>query len=220
MPKAKVHHRPTLSLTLDRSVCEQCNNEFLAGLERAIQPLLEPMMLRHESTTLELSDQGLLATWAVKTVYLLELAFRQHYPRARPIPGYVASDVELAWLRERREPPPRARVWLGCFDAMKTTAVMYEPSEAPVPVVPRGEPVIGHLTSFSLGYVALQVFSIDFVRADSAGAVQFQPPDPPPRLRGAVLPLWPTRLRRLPWPPPAFPHDDWNMFVTWGGSLR
>jgi hypothetical protein len=95
----------------------------------------------------------------------------------------------------------------------------YEPSGAPVPV-PQREPLNGHLTSFTLGYVAFQVFSIDFVLADSVGAVQFQPPAPPPELAGAILPIWPTRLRPIQWPPPAFGHDSWNEFVTWGGSLR
>jgi hypothetical protein len=177
------------------------------------------MMLRHEPTVLDSEDQELLATWAVKTVYFLELAFRQRYPRARPVEGYVASEPELAWLRARRQPPPRSRVWLGCFDAMGSTAIMYEPSGAPVPV-PHGEPIRGHLTSFTMGYVAFQVFSIDFVHADSVGAVQFQPPAPRREVQEALLLIWPSRLRPIHWPPPAFAHDDWNKFVTWDGSLR
>ena len=64
---------------------------FLASLEKAVKPILEPMMLRHEETTLNIEQQGLLATWVVKSAYLLELAWRQRYPDARPIEGYVAS---------------------------------------------------------------------------------------------------------------------------------
>jgi hypothetical protein len=218
-PSTPIDKRPTLSITLDRAVCRRCNSEFLGALEKAVKPILEPMMLRHEETTLNIEQQGLLATWVVKSAYLLELAWRQRYPDARPIEGYVASEPEWAWLRQYREPPPRSRVWLGCFDARQTTTMNYEPSGAPVPV-PQREPLNGHLTSFTLGYVAFQVFSIDFVLADSVGAVQFQPPAPPPELAGAILPIWPTRLRPIQWPPPAFGHDSWNEFVTWGGSLR
>ena len=49
--------------------------------------------------------------WAVKTVLLLELAFRQMYPASRPTEGYQATQPEFAWLRAKasRLPAP----WSG-----------------------------------------------------------------------------------------------------------
>jgi hypothetical protein len=37
---------------------------------------------------LDVASQRLLAAWAVKTVYLLELASRQQFPGARQVEGY------------------------------------------------------------------------------------------------------------------------------------
>jgi hypothetical protein len=59
--------------------------------------------------------------WAVKTVYLIELAGRQQYPGARQVEGYEPSAAEIGWLLAELEqrpiklvkPPPRAMVWLA-----------------------------------------------------------------------------------------------------------
>ncbi len=67
-------------VTRDGGLCNKCNNELLGGLQQAVQPILEPMAIRREPTTLDLASQQLLAVWAIKTVYLLELAARERYP--------------------------------------------------------------------------------------------------------------------------------------------
>jgi hypothetical protein len=195
-----LHERQHLNITVNGAVCE---------------PLLQPMLVEHAETVLDVAAQKLLATWAVKTVFLVEQSFQQHY-RDRPTPGHQPSDAELAWIT-RGEPPPRSQVWLSCVDAAGATALRYEPSGVPIPTR-SGELVHAHLTSFALGYVALQVFTIDFLRAESLGAVPSWPPIPA-RLRETLLPIWPaTKVRR--WPPPAFPSDQWHNFVTWDGVLR
>jgi hypothetical protein len=47
---------------------------------------------------------------------------------------------------------------------------MYEPSGAPLPTAD-GFPITGHMTTFSIGFVALQVFTVDFVAAKEHLAV-------------------------------------------------
>jgi hypothetical protein len=42
---------------------------------------------------------------------------------------------------------------------------MYAPSTAPLPTRD-GIPVQGHFTTFALGYVAFQVFTVDFIAAE------------------------------------------------------
>src|SRR5258708_32137556 len=89
-----------------------------------------------QPTTLDLDSQRLLAAWAVKTVYLLELAVRQQYPGARPVEGYKPSIAEIGWLLdqlERRpaaqiEPPPRSMVWLARRACCEAGALNYAPS--------------------------------------------------------------------------------------------
>jgi len=83
-------------VTLDGGLCKKCNNERLGGLEQVVQPILEPMAVRCEPTILDLASQRLLAVWAVKTVYLLELASRQRYPGARLVEGYEPAPRRLA----------------------------------------------------------------------------------------------------------------------------
>lgn len=53
------------------------NSQPFSRLENAVKPILEPMARYAQPTTLDLDSQRLLAAWAIKTVYLLELAVRQ-----------------------------------------------------------------------------------------------------------------------------------------------
>lgn len=206
-----------LNITLDNAICRECNSEWLSRLEREVRPFLAPMAVSAKPTALDRCRQEVLATWAVKTVLLLEMAFRQMYPDRRPIEGYVASSRELRWLRENRQPPPRSLVWLACWDCEQTVPVRYAPSEAPLPTGD-GSLVAGHFTTFALGYVALQVFTVNFGAADQYQARAWNA-EVPPSLAQALIPVWPSR-GEAPWPPQAFARNDWNRLVTWDGVLR
>jgi hypothetical protein len=210
-----------LNIVLKAGLCQPCNNEWLAPVERRVQAILLPMALRTEaSVILDAAGQALLAFWAVKTVLLLELAIRQKFPGRRAIEGYVATGPELAWLRERAEPPPRAMVWLGCWDCEREVPVNYEPSGAELPTRDRTE-LGGHLATFTLGYAVFQVFTVDFVAAELHGAPVWNRRPPPP-LSDALPRIWPPQLvvPDVTWPPPAFPRGDWHRMVTWDGVLR
>ena len=141
------------------------------------------------------------------------------YPASRPAEGYEASQPEFAWLRARAEPPPRSLVWLGCWDCQQATPVRYAPSSAPLPA-PDGSQVEGHFATFTLGYVAFQVFTVDYVAADQhrlpCGTPRTAIPGP-----GAAR-IWPPLLRqqKVSSPPQAFAAPDWDRLVTWDGALR
>jgi hypothetical protein len=47
--------------TLNGGLCKNCNNEPLAGLEQAVQPVLEPMAVRCEQTILDVANRGELS---------------------------------------------------------------------------------------------------------------------------------------------------------------
>jgi hypothetical protein len=221
--RRKVRETKHVNVTLRGRVCRECNNGFLSRLEAAAKPLLRPMMLAELPTpiTLDADGQRTLATWAVKTALLLELAWRQHYPDARPVLGYEASDTEFAWLWRKNEPPPGAFVWIGCWDCWRTTPITYEPSTAAIPAQ-TGSPVPGALTTFSLGYVAFQVFSIDFLAAEQHGAGLWNT-HVPEALSDALARIWPPFVPAPPveWPTALFTHEDgWRKLVTWNGVLR
>jgi len=99
-----------------------------------------------------------------ETGLLLELAVRQMYQGQRAVEGYLATTQELAWLWAKNEPPPLSMLWLGCWDCQRAVPVNYEPSGAALPTAD-GVPVAGHLTTFTLGFVAFQVFTVDFLAA-------------------------------------------------------
>lgn len=221
-------------VTLEDGLCRKCNNVLLGGLEQVVKPILKPMAVQCQPTTLDLAAQRLLATWAIKTVYLLELAIRQRYPSARPVEGYQPSRSEIGWLLaqlEQRpakliEPPPRSMVWLACYDCMAQRAerrgsmVNYAPSEAPLPG-PNGIQVGGQFATLAVGFAAFQVFTVDYVEADVRKAVVWNP-GPPASIADAIRLIWPHRLRAgdVAWPPPAFPNDGFDRLVNWDTALR
>jgi hypothetical protein len=218
--RRRVGAMQALNITLHDAICEECNSVWLSRLERAAKPLLAPMAVSAKPTLLSPANQKFIAAWAVKTVLLLELAFRQMYPAIRPTEGYEASQAELAWLRAKTEPPPRSRVWLGCRDCQQAMPVRYAPSSAPLPT-PDGTQVEGHLATFTLGYAALQVFTVDYVTAEQDHAAQWN--DHVPASLAQALPrIWPPLATQqdLLWPLHAFAANDWDRLVTWDGALR
>jgi len=221
-------------VTLASGLCQRCNNELLGGLEQVVQPILEPMAVRRKPTILDLASQRLLAVWAIKTIYLLELAIRRRYPGRRLMEGYQPSRSEVGWLLaqlEQRpakvaEPPPRSMVWLACWDCMAPSAVNrgsivnYAPSAAPLPTLD-GSEVVGQFATLAVRSVVFQVFTVDFVEAEARKAAVWNP-DPPDSIAHAIPLIWPHRLRagEVAWPPPAFSNDSFDRLVNWDMALR
>jgi hypothetical protein len=233
--KQKIRDLNHFQITLDSGLCRKCNNELLSRLENVVQPILGPMAVQAKPTTLDLDSQRLLAVWAVKTVYLLELASRQQYLGMRQVEGYTPSTAEIGWLLaqlERRrptqlvEPPPRAMVWLACWDCMtpdtvnRGNMIHYAPSSATLPTS-NGETVDGQFATLAIGYAVFQVFTVDYVEAEVRQAVVWNP-DPPKSIAHAVPLIWPHRLRasEIAWPPPAFPNGSFDRLVNWDMALR
>jgi hypothetical protein len=156
---AEQQHVGTSSIfkvVLDNGLCPTCNNVRLSQLENAVKPILAPTAAEPRPTTLTAAGQKLLAAWAVKTVFLLELAIRQKFPGARPVEGYLATAPEMAWMFANLEPLPRSMVWLGCWDCQGEVPLNYAPSSASVPTRD-GQPVEGHFATFTLGVFMTEI---------------------------------------------------------------
>jgi hypothetical protein len=143
------------------------------------------------------------------------------YPNEPRIEGYAPSEVELALMWRDRQPPPRSRVWLGCWDCEQSKAVNYEPSTAALPTAD-GSQVTGHLATLALGYVAFQVFTVDPLAAEQHQAVEWNDHVPKP-LSSYLARIWPQPQPLVPhvaWPQRQFAPDEWPRLVTWDGKLR
>ncbi len=217
-PRHQIRQLLHLSITVSEVICERCNNEFLGGFEKAAAPCLGPMIKTAKSAMLNRTQQELIATWATKTVWLLELAARQMFPEGWRVPGYVATQPEFAYFWAEKKPPPRALVWLGCWDCQSRTPLMYQPAMATVPTAD-GTELVGHLTTLAIGYVALQVFSVDFVAADVHGAALWNT-QAPAALNPGLTRIWPVLKPNVEWPRAMFAREDWQALVTWDGALR
>ena len=215
--RRRVGSMQALNVTLDDAICEECNSVWLSRLERAVKPLLAPMAVSASPATLSPASQKLLATWAVKTVLLLELAFRQMYP-ARQAEGYQASQPEFAWLRASTEPPPRSLVWLGCWDCQQAIPVGTRPPARRCPhrttARSRGtsppSPWDTSRSVFTVDYVAAAAPGFRLERTGTASLAQALPRIRPPLLAQP----------EVSWPPQAFGAPDWDRLVTWDGALR
>jgi hypothetical protein len=217
----EVGKRRTLKLVLEGGLCQQCNNVRLSQLENKVKPILAPMAVECRRTRLDANAQRMLATWAVKTAFLVELALRQQHSGARSVEGYLASPPEMAWLFAKLEPPPRSLAWLGCWDCQRESPFRYGPSGAPL-VTADGVPVAGHFATFTLGFVAFQVFTVDFETADEHGAGQWNS-HPPRSLAQALARIWPpddANPHDVDWPQQWFARGDLDMLASWDGALR
>jgi len=220
--------RPNPKIMLRGGLCNTCNNERLSRLENAVKPILAPMARHRTLTALDLDSQRLLAAWAVKTVYLLELAIRQQYVGARLVEGYEPSIAEVGWLMaqlEQRpatqiEPPPRSMVWLACWDCRERSVVNYAPSSTTLPARSSGE-VIGQFTTLALGFAAFQVFTVDYVEATQRDADVWNP-RPPDSIGPAIPRIWPQLLGAgaVSWPPAVFASGDFDRLANWDHALR
>jgi hypothetical protein len=206
-----------LRITLQDMVCETCNNTWMSRLEnRGVKPFLEPMLTNKHDVNLDAAVQRDLARWAVTKVLLMEYAMRQRRAHLRPVAGYLPSEPELAWLYAHDDPPPRSRVWLGAFDAGNTTVVTTQSRlmiSAPTSVGPQ---LPAHLTTLTIGYVLLQVFSTNFVLADEQAADEYglNPPQP---YAQALTRIWPAGQNSVPWPPSAYVSPEvLDKTANWG----
>lgn len=107
-PSSEHGPRPLRKIDVTAPICRKCNNRWLSVLENDTKPLLS-RMLRGEEQRLFADDQKLLATWALKTAMMLDLASGQPV-----IPtGFFHA------LRQQREPFSSAFVWIAGYNGSR-----------------------------------------------------------------------------------------------------
>lgn len=204
-----------LAVVLTRMICGPCNNGWLNQLEDKVRPFFHRMMLNAGTVELDATRQRDFARWATIKAMLIERSVRQRPPGARSTDGYGGSKVEFAWLANNDVPLPWSRVWIGAFDAKSNVALTHlcALSEA------EGSGTPAHVTTITWGYTVFQVFSTNFVAAQSSGDGGFPLRLPPP-YSIPMQRVWPIEKQIVRWPAKVFISlSNLDGLRSWGGLL-
>jgi hypothetical protein len=192
----KVHTRPGPSFDMVvRDYCAACNNGWMSELESAAEPILGPM-LRGETKILAAPEQHTLATWALKTMLVMQ-GMNMGAPR-------IVSPERYRWFGEHRTPLSGTYVWLAQYagsgvskDHTETVVISHEwgttvttPGE---PLPQEGDPINAFQAVFVIGSVVFWLVGYDL-------------PEPPEVRVGsddAHLLIWPALGPNVAWPPRA-----------------
>lgn len=173
-------------------VCPSCNNDWMSGLERAVQPVLGPMILG-QPMVLDSDAIEALAIWATKTALVFELL--------QQVTDMTASSADRKWFKDHRQPLPSVRIWVARYVGTRgasvqtlSTLMTYDiddPNSVPEPT--------GFVATLTYGQVALRVAMMSAVPSYRAGFAVAE---------YAHTPLvWPPP-NKLDWPPDVALNDD------------
>ena len=199
-----------MKLTL-RAVCRRCNNTWMSVLESRFKGICGPAIVGRKSMVLAPPEQRLVATWAVKTALLMELAYRFLGEHAYAPP----SNLAYLYARRGQKPPPGAdtRVWIGALGPGWRD--VWHQASAFIPAGDEAQPsdrVGWYLATVAVGHVVLHVFGRD-IQPDVSGRASAARNHPawslPDQWTQHLLPVWPVISDHVHWPPPrVIPQDD------------
>ena len=177
-------------------VCYVCNNHWMEHIETLVQPTLTPMMTGGFPTSLTREQRNELATWAMKTVLVLD----QLNPKnRRTVPESTYSD-----FFQRKAPSSYHEVSIGRIDPRMNNLVVcsiqskiekfVDTTDARTATyfqnsLGRGQWM--YVTTFSIGFVVFQVFGHNLPKSVRVRRTQLH--------RQALHSLWPGHLA-IKWP--------------------
>lgn len=199
---AKISYPLKLFQQTVRKVCGKCNNGWMATLEGQVKSILGPMMHDNRQTKISLREQKLIATWAVKTAFMLDhlhpaesivpaSEYHRLYAAQQPPAGY------LVWLAQRNTFYDSSGRELLAASRHQFVNFVNATDEAAAAAVREGASK-GHVVfviTFAIGYAVFQVFGHNFPGS-------FEVAIPPINATQLVWPVQPDAS----WPP-AVPID-------------
>jgi hypothetical protein len=170
-------------------ICATCNNRWLSVLEGDTKPLLS-RMLRGEEQRLFHNEQKLLATWALKTAMMLDLAS-----------GLPVIPVGFFHeLRQKRKPFASSFVWIAGYGGSQWATWAHH--SALHVGISETEPPNGFVSTFTVFRVVFHVLG-HFTR----GGATF---DDNRIYRDALAQISPLRMLPVEWPPNGVVfNDEW-----------
>lgn len=177
-----------------RAVCRSCNGGWLSDLEGAFSAKMLPA-IDGRPVMLDETEQTMVATWAVKTWMLLEMALGFDRGWSVRVPGL------FPFLYRERHPPREMSVWVGGLLPGHSTVAW-------LTTMLVNDPAVGVITIFTIGNLVFHLYyPFPPVRHELAIG---------PDLKDAFIAIWPHASAALEVPPAArFDIDDLNrIFLT------
>ena len=214
----RTHPITGLTWILRHSICRECNNGWMSGLEDVLRDYLLPA-LRGQPIILTVETQRLVAAWAVEKALLFEL-------KAAEDGGQVtfAPESNLKWLYDHRDAPtapPGSQVWIAAVDARLGTADAqpgWHTASTSTPPMDRHF----YAVTFQVGDLVFQVGGQDLgepyhdPRTGQPLAI-LQRPD---CLLPYVNSVWPERSETITWPRSSrLSIEDLPRFAAWEDTI-
>ena len=162
-----------------KAVCgDNCNNGWMKRLEDQTKPILQELILKCDSVTLDQDAQETLAVWALKTATMLMVLYSK-----------VPSATLLTPLRDLK-PPEAAIVWMA-----RVEPEIVRVGGGPLLATAKDDPSIrseGYIARLTFGNVGFVVFGNPAPR----GGTWMMSQD----VRDRFNPIWPAREPVLEWP--------------------
>jgi hypothetical protein len=183
-------------------VCEGCNNRWMAVLEDDCKKLMMSMAnaATKGNSPIELSAeaQARLATWAVKTAYLIDACQASLVPR-----GFLHQ------LALQRAPNPWTAIWVAAY--IPDSAARADKRALDF-LTQAGEASGNCPNAFS---VTFTILNIVFQVAGHFNGGKWTLHDDRQQYEDALFRIWPDPAPRLSWPPAfGFNRDSWDGLIA------
>jgi hypothetical protein len=189
-----------------RSVCQVCNNGWLAKLEEHAKPPLTALILG-EPQQLSPADQGLVAAWAHKTALVAMMGAASDGASS----GDALPSSEYAAIYEQRgdfAPLPRTQCWIGTYGgAAWTSSIWVTPLAIEIDNSVLADGPVGYVFTVTLGRAIVQ--GVRFPNPLLAFDISNQ---------AALSQAWPTQSTQS-WPSTTPVDDDALTSINRGDKL-
>jgi hypothetical protein len=177
-------------------VCRSCNNEWMSDLQKAVKPVLLPL-IRGEPALLTPARQATVAAWAAMSVMCAE-----YFNPSRVAVPQTSRDG----FYQSRTPPQDWKIWIGNYQRGDWPGHWCHNSlciadEAPELNDEGFHPPNVQTTTFVVGKLYIHAFSCPY--PDIVAKVQ-----PAQRTISLLAQVWPLRENFIAWPPQAMLDRD------------
>ena len=172
-----------------KSVCGECNNEWMSRLERKSRPLVGSLM-QDVSTPLDASQRALLAAWSVKTAMVLDSVNQRDR-------SSFYERCECERLRLDLTMPEKTTIWAGRYYGSSLGAYG---TDLWLGLLDKTRAARACVTTIIVGHLAVQALVIRRLPGYEQTSLFADSKVGP--WGGLLIEVWPPQTPSVEWPPP------------------